>query len=38
MYALTPRQKEEHLSWAQRPATFAIVVLAMTALLNFVFF
>ena len=38
VYALTPRLKEEHLSWAQRPATFAIVVLAMTALLNFVFF
>jgi len=38
VYSLTPKPQEEHLTWIQRPATFAVAVLAMTALLNVIFF
>ncbi|MEO7966619.1 MAG: Na+/galactose cotransporter, partial [Gemmatimonadaceae bacterium] len=37
VYALTPRPKDEGLKWTQRPATFALAVLALTALLNLIF-
>jgi solute:Na+ symporter, SSS family len=37
VYALTPRPKEDGLTWTQRPATFALAVLALTALLNIIF-
>ena len=37
VYALTERPKEQHLSWYQRPVTLAVVVLAATAALNFIF-
>ena len=37
VYALTERPKDGALSWAQRPATFAGVVLALTLVLNLVF-
>ena len=37
VYALTERPKDDALSWAQRPATFAGVVLALTLVLNLVF-
>jgi solute:Na+ symporter, SSS family len=38
VYSLTPRPRDEVRSWAQRPAAFAAVVLALTLALNFVFF
>jgi solute:Na+ symporter, SSS family len=38
VYSLTPRPKEGHLTWLQRPATLGIAVLAMTALLNILFY
>ena len=38
VYALTPRPSDGAMAWHQRPATLALAVLAMTALLNFVFF
>ena len=38
VYSLTPRPSDGALRWIDRPATFAVVVLAMTLLLNFVFF
>jgi SSS family solute:Na+ symporter len=37
VYSLTDRPKEEHLSWYKRPVTLAIIVLAVTGLLNFIF-
>ena len=37
VYSLTERPKEQHLSWYQRPVTLAVVVLAATAVLNFIF-
>jgi SSS family solute:Na+ symporter len=38
VYSLTPRPKDESRTWTERPAVLAGVVLAMTALLNVVFF
>jgi len=38
VYSLTPRPKDDSRKWTERPAVFAGVVLAMTALLNLVFF
>ena len=38
VYALTPRPSDGAMAWHQRPATLALAVLAMTAVLNFVFF
>lgn len=38
VYSLTPQPDEGHLTWYQRPATLAIVVLAMTVVLNLIFF
>ena len=38
VYSLTPRPTEGHLTWVQKPSTFAIAVLAMTAVLNVIFF
>ena len=37
VYSLTPRPIETHLSWYQKPATLAVVVLAMLVVLNLVF-
>jgi SSS family solute:Na+ symporter len=37
VYSLTPRPKDESRKWTERPAVFAGVVLALTALLNLVF-
>jgi SSS family solute:Na+ symporter len=37
VYSLTERPQEQHLSWYQRPVTLAVVVLAATAVLNFIF-
>jgi len=37
VYSLTPKPAEEHLSWYQKPATLAIVVLAILVVLNLVF-
>ena len=38
VYSLTDRPRDEGLSWHQRPATLAVGVLAMTLILNLVFF
>lgn len=38
VYALTPKPAEQHLTWAQRPMTLAIAVLAVTVWLNVVFY
>ncbi len=38
VYSLTPKPKEGHLTWIQKPSTFAIAVLLMTAVLNVIFF
>ena len=38
VYSLTERPRDEGLSWHQRPVTLAIGVLAMTLVLNIVFF
>jgi solute:Na+ symporter, SSS family len=38
VYSLTPRPDDEALPWRARPATLAIVVLGLTAVLNLVFF
>lgn len=38
VYSLTPKPAEEHLTWIQRPATLAVAVLAMTAVLNVLFY
>jgi SSS family solute:Na+ symporter len=37
VYSLTPKPVETHLSWYQKPATLAFVVLAMLVILNLVF-
>src|SRR5579871_6425920 len=37
VYSLTPKPIEHHLSWYQKPATLAVVVLAMLIVLNLVF-
>jgi SSS family solute:Na+ symporter len=37
VYSLTERPKEEHLRWYQRPATLGVIVLAMTLVLNIIF-
>jgi SSS family solute:Na+ symporter len=37
VYSLTPRPREEHLPWHSRPAVLAVVVLALTLALNFLF-
>jgi SSS family solute:Na+ symporter len=37
VYSLTPRPKDESRTWTERPAVFAGIVLAMTAVLNLVF-
>ena len=37
VYSLTPKPVETHLSWYQKPATLAIVVLAILIIVNLVF-
>jgi SSS family solute:Na+ symporter len=37
VYALTPKPREAHLPWYRRPAILGILVLALTAVLNIVF-
>jgi solute:Na+ symporter, SSS family len=37
VYALTPKIKEHDLPWYKKPATLGIVVLALTAVLNVIF-
>ena len=37
VYALTPRPKQEGVAWHRRPATLGVVVLALTLVLNIVF-
>ena len=37
VYSLTPKPIETHLTWYQKPATLAVVVLAMLVVLNLVF-
>jgi SSS family solute:Na+ symporter len=37
VYSMTPKPKEGHLLWYQRPATLGIVVLVLTLLLNIIF-
>ncbi len=37
VYALTPRQADEALPWYKRPATLGIIVLALTVVLNVIF-
>ena len=37
VYSLTEKPQEGHLKWYERPVTLGIVVLAATALLNFIF-
>ncbi len=37
VYSLTERPTQHGLSWYQRPAVLAVVVLAATALLNIIF-
>jgi SSS family solute:Na+ symporter len=37
VYSLTPKPVEAHLEWYQKPATLAIVVLAMAVVLNLIF-
>ena len=37
VYALTPRPKQEGVPWHKRPATLGMVVLALTLVLNIVF-
>ena len=38
VYALTEKPKDTGLAWYQKPATLAVVVLAMTLVLNIIFF
>ncbi|MEO6445589.1 MAG: sodium:solute symporter family protein [Gemmatimonadaceae bacterium] len=38
VYSLTPRPTDEVSHWYERPAVLAIIVLALTALLNVIFF
>jgi len=37
VYSLTERPTQQGLSWYQRPAVLAVVVLAATGLLNIIF-
>jgi SSS family solute:Na+ symporter len=37
VYSLTPRPREENLAWRSRPAALAAVVLALTVVLNLLF-
>jgi SSS family solute:Na+ symporter len=37
VYALTARPKDEGLSWYQKPAVLAVVVLTVLVVLNWVF-
>jgi len=37
VYSLTPRAKEEHLPWYQRPVLLGVIVLLMTLALNIIF-
>jgi SSS family solute:Na+ symporter len=37
VYSLTERPKEEHLAWYKRPAALGVIVLAMTLVLNIIF-
>ncbi len=37
VYSLTPRPREESLAWYSRPLSLAVIVLAGTLLLNFIF-
>jgi len=37
VYSLTEQPSEEHLPWYQRPATLGVIVLAMTLVLNIIF-
>jgi SSS family solute:Na+ symporter len=37
VYALTPRQKEDHIPWYKRPATLGVAMLAVTLVLNLIF-
>jgi SSS family solute:Na+ symporter len=38
VYSLTQRPRDQHLAWYRRPLTLALLVLAMTAVLNIIFF
>ncbi len=38
VYALTDKPHEAHLNWYQRPVALGVIVLLMTAALNFVFY
>lgn len=38
VYSLTPKPKEHGVPWYKQPATLAVIVLALTVALNFVFF
>jgi SSS family solute:Na+ symporter len=37
VYSMTERPSEENVAWYLRPAILGVIVLGMTALLNFVF-
>jgi SSS family solute:Na+ symporter len=37
VYSLTERPREDHLEWYKRPTTLAVIVLAMTTILNIIF-
>jgi len=37
VYSLTERPKEHHLPWYGRPASLAVLVLAVTLVLNIIF-
>jgi SSS family solute:Na+ symporter len=38
VYALTDKPQEGHLTWYQRPVALGVIVLLMTAALNFLFY
>jgi SSS family solute:Na+ symporter len=38
VYSLTPQPEEPDIAWYKRPATLALVVLALTVVLNIIFF
>jgi SSS family solute:Na+ symporter len=38
VYALTEKPQEGHLTWYQRPVALGVIVLLMTAALNFLFY
>jgi SSS family solute:Na+ symporter len=37
VYSLTPRVKDEHMAWHKRPAVLGVGMLALTAVLNIIF-